>query len=887
MAPSDPGRRFDAEAAARRFAFLAEAGEALSSSLDYDQTLRKVAQLAIPVLGDFCIVDEVDDGVMRRVALAHVNETKAAVIEEMRQRHPPTADSPQPAARALRSGKPELLETLSPAVVAAHTLDDDHAALIRKLDLRSLLAVPLIARGTIVGVISLGITESDRHYDPSDVELAMELARRAALGIDNARLYRAGQREIEERRRVEVALRVSESRFRAVTEQSPLSMQVLAPNGFTIRVNKAWEDLWGIPFEALAAYNMLEDPQLEERGVASFIRRAFAGEAVEIPAIHYDPEQTIRDRAWGADPGRWVRAFAYPIKDDDGTLREVVLVHEDVSHRLRAEEATRVLADVGATLGTSLDVRVTLDNLARVIVPALADWCAVDVLAENGTLERVSAYHSDPVQVAALMELAQKYPSRRGNPAGAWHVIETGAPEWVQNVDDSKLDAIARDAEHLRLIRALRLTSYVSVPLIGREGPIGALTIAHAESKRRYRASDVVLAIDIGRRAANAVENARLYERLSAEDRRKDEFLAMLAHELRNPLAPLRSGLDVLRLSPTAAASEKTRAVMERQLSHLVRLVDDLLDMSRVTRGKIELQVDLVDIEAVVHAALEMSSPGMTAAGLEVTVRLPEDAVVLRGDPTRLAQVLTNVLVNATKFTPRGGHVTVEAARDKEHVVLRVKDDGIGIPRDKLGHVFDMFAQLGRAVGDEKGGLGIGLTLARRLVELHGGEVWAESEGVGHGTTLVIRLPAEATDSSAARQTSSRAAAPARATRRILVVDDNEDAAEMMATMLEMHGHEVRRAGSGPDALALVRDYVPDVALLDIGLPGMSGHELAEGLRALPALEGLFMVAVTGWGQEDDRRKSREAGFDRHLTKPVQLADLVALIDGLPPPRHE
>jgi PAS domain S-box-containing protein len=777
-----------------------------------------------------------------------------------------------------------LLPEVTPDVVASHTRDQEHARLIRRLGMRSHLAVPLVARGNTVGVIGIGITESDRRYTEADVAFAMDLARRVALAVDNARLYRAAQRELMERRRVEDALRLSEERFRAMFEQSPLSTQIFAPDGLTQRVNAAWEALWGVPRDRITDYNVRQDPQLLARGIAGHIERAFAGHAVEIPAIRYDPEETIPDRSAHRDPVRWVRAFAYPVKDDGGALREVVLMHEDVTVRVHAqeqlrasEEATRLLADVAQILGASLNAEVTLRNLAQVLVPRLADFCAVDLIGVADTLERVSVCHRDPGKGALVAEVFRRFPPRRSSRHGVWRVIQSGEPEWAEAITDAMLESVAHDPEHLRLLRELGLRSFVCVPLVARGAAIGALSLVYAESQRRYRESDLALARDLARRAAAAVDNARLYQRLREEDRRKDEFLATLAHELRNPLAPLRSGLDALRMSPSAAQAERTRQIMARQLSHMVRLVDDLLDVSRVTRAQIELRHEQLDLTSVVGMALEVSGPAVEAARLQLTVRLPDTPITLYGDRTRLAQVLSNLLNNAAKYTPAGGRIEVGARREGAEVVIEVSDTGIGIPQEMLAEVFEMFTQVASAQTHRQGGLGIGLTLVRRLVELHGGRVWAESAGLGQGSTFVVHLPANADEAAAQRpsEPSPRHKAPA---RRVLVVDDNVDAAEMLSMLLELDGHQVRSATNALAALELVREFTPEVAFLDIGLPDMNGLELARTLRTRPELAGALLVAVTGWGQEEDRRQSRDAGFDHHLTKPVDVRDVRALL---------
>ncbi len=878
--------------ALERVAFLARAGEVLASSLDYEQTLQDVARLAVPTLGDLCIVDIVEDGVLRRVATAHVAPEKRGLLEELRQRYPAPRDSRQPAARVMRSGEPELLESVTPDVVAAHTSTEDHARLIRAIGIRSHIAVPLVARGTTLGVISLGVSESNRQYGADDVTFAQDLARRAAIAVDNARLYQLAQAEIEERQRAEEAARLSEERFRAIMEQSPLSTQILAPTGETLRVNRAWEELWGVTLDQLGGYNILEDRQLGPSGIAALLRRAAAGEAVHLPLIRYDPNETLPDASRRADPARWVRAFAYPVKDTSGNVREVVLVHEDVTNsradqeRLRSSEEllqsalenTRLLADAGETLGASLDYQSTLQNLARVVVPRLADWCAVDLVTESGALARVSVHHPDPALVALANDLFSRYPPRRSDGHGVWHVIETGEPEWSAEITDELLEQTAQDAEHLEIIRGLGLRSYICVPLVARGATIGALTLVRAESGRPYQPSDVALATDVARRAAVAVDNAQLYQRLRTEDRRKDEFLATLAHELRNPLAPIRTGLSLLQGSKDRGVIRRTHQIMDRQLAHMVRLIDDLLDLSRVTRGKVQLERERVDLRSMVGTAIEASRPLIDGAGLELIVRLPETPVIVDADRMRISQVLSNLLNNAAKFTERGGTVELDMSERGSDVEVRVKDTGVGIPKQMLTHIFEMFAQVGEAGARTQSGLGIGLTLVKRLVELHGGQVWAESDGPGRGSTFVVRLPRTGAAHADTHRSRDAVTSGSSQARRVLVVDDNTDAAETLATLLSMDGHDVKTAASGPAALEIIEEFHPDIAFLDIGLPGMSGYELARRIRTEPRLSGITLIAVTGWGQDEDRRQSKEAGMDHHLTKPVDPREVQAFV---------
>ncbi len=366
-------------------------------------------------------------------------------------------------------------------------------------------------------------------------------------------------------------------------------------------------------------------------------------------------------------------------------------------------------------------------------------------------------------------------------------------------------------------------------------------------------------------------------EALRDADRRKDEFLGTLAHELRNPLAPLRMGLSLLRSAAPGPDTIRLREMMERQIGHLVSLIDDLLDVSRIGSGKVQIVRQRVALRDVVEAALETSRPLLDAARHTFTLRMPETPVFVDGDPTRLAQVLSNLLNNAAKYTPAGGHVELSAEARGGEAVLRVVDDGCGLEREMLSRVFDRFTQIDRTIARAQGGLGIGLSLVRALVEMHGGRVTADSAGEGKGSTFTVRLPLAAASSQEPMRASPAAAeaAPQHArARRVLVIDDNVDAADMLAEVLRTSGHEARVAHDGRDAIAEAQGLQPEVVFLDIGLPDMDGYEVARLLRAEPRASGAVLVALTGRGSEEDRQRSMDAGFDHHLTKPCDLEAL-------------
>jgi PAS domain S-box-containing protein len=376
-------------------------------------------------------------------------------------------------------------------------------------------------------------------------------------------------------------------------------------------------------------------------------------------------------------------------------------------------------------------------------------------------------------------------------------------------------------------------------------------------------------------------DRVRAVEALREADRRKDEFLATLAHELRNPLAPIASGLHILRTggdNPQVAAT--AREIMERQVAQMVRLVDDLLDVARITTGKVELRCEQIDLADAVKDAVDTSRPLIEKNGQELTVSLPDVPVHANADRTRLAQVFANLLNNSTKFSDRGQPISIALAREGDDAVVRVRDAGVGIAPEALPKIFDMFGQADGDGSRKSGGLGIGLSLVKRIAEMHGGSVAARSGGIGRGSEFVVRIPAIAVQRPVAQQEPPTVSVPV-AKRRILVVDDNTDAAESLAALLSINGHETRLAHDGLQAVAEAKAFNPDVVFLDIGMPTLDGHETARRIRQEPWGKKMVLVALTGWGQSEDRRRSQEAGFNHHLVKPADPRVVAKLISSL------
>ncbi|HZY88230.1 MAG TPA: PAS domain S-box protein, partial [Gemmataceae bacterium] len=453
-------------------------------------------------------------------------------------------------------------------------------------------------------------------------------------------------------------------------------------------------------------------------------------------------EVEVRFRHFKTGEALWMVYSVLALKDDAGRPTGLATISRNVSERKRAEHALRFLADASATLARLVDYESTLQQVAGLAVPDFADWCAVDLVEADGTLRRVAVAHIDPAKVKLAHELHRRYPPDPAEEHGAYGALRSGETDMMEEIPAGLIELGARDEEHRRIFRELGLRAYMCVPLKARTRALGVISFVTAESGRRYTPDDRVFAEELARRAAIAIENAQLYHELREADRLKDEFLAMLAHELRNPLAPIRNSLYVMK-QPGADGEmlAQAREMAERQVGHMARLLEDLLDVSRISCGKIELRKEAVEVAPLLVRTAEALRAQVEERCHELTIALPAGPLRVEADPTRLEQVVTNLLTNACKYTDPGGHVWLTAERDGAEAVIRVRDTGIGIAPDMLTRVFDLFVQAERRLDRSQGGVGIGLTLVRRLVELHGGTVRATSAGPGRGSEFVVRLP--------------------------------------------------------------------------------------------------------------------------------------------------
>jgi signal transduction histidine kinase/ActR/RegA family two-component response regulator len=547
-----------------------------------------------------------------------------------------------------------------------------------------------------------------------------------------------------------------------------------------------------------------------------------------------------------------------------------------ISEREHAEEALTFLADASTTLAALVDRHSALQQAARIPVPFLADWCVVYVIDEYGAIEYHAHAHREPQKEMMLGQMLSKYPLDWSSNTATVQALRTGKSQMMSDLPEPVLFSFTQSDEHREIVRQLGPRAVISVPLKIRDRTIGVIGLVSCDPSRRYTPREVEIAESLAVRVAVAVDNARLFFAVKEASRQKDEFLAMLAHELRNPLAAIRYAVAVGQMSAIDGTVE-TYEIIDRQTENLAHLIEDLLDVSRISRNKIVLRREPVDLAGVIKGASATVRPLMEDKHHELKLELPEETIYLFADPTRAEQIVANLLTNAAKYTPSGGTVIVTATREDNQAIVQVRDTGIGLPPELISRVFDLFAQADRTLDRSEGGLGIGLTVARKLAEMHGGTISVDSPGLNLGSTFTVRLPVSQHPPVVAQaEPSGLDIAPTRP-QRVLIVDDNRDTAVACAQLFIKLGHEVQTANDGMTALESARSFKPQAIFLDIGLPGMNGYEVAKKLRQ-EGFTNELIVAVSGYGQPEDRHRSRQAGFDDHLVKPVHQNALSSLL---------
>jgi signal transduction histidine kinase/CheY-like chemotaxis protein len=594
-------------------------------------------------------------------------------------------------------------------------------------------------------------------------------------------------------------------------------------------------------------------------------------------------------------PDHYLLQMLSTIGQQMGQFIERMTAEEERENLLAAEQHARrnaemkqrhavFLSEASALLASSLDYQTTLGRVVRLAVSDFADWCMVDIVDDNHHIHRVAIAHADPTVLAAARTMDAGRLDGKYGKHGMDRVMKSGAATWIRRVSDAMLQAIARDAEHLEFLRHIQPTSCIVAPMIARDKTLGVITFVATKRSRTYNREDVAFAKEVARRAAVAVDNARLYKeaqaaRESAElaNRLKDEFLANLSHELRTPLTPMLGWVGMLR---TGKLESKVALhglhVIERNIKTQTRLIDDLLDVSRIVTGKFRMNIGTVSISNLIQQAVDSVQPAADAKNIRLELSVQDPETYASGDVDRLQQVMWNLLSNAIKFTPVAGEIKVCLLRQEKSLKLTVTDNGDGIEPAFLPFVFERFRQADSTATRRYGGLGLGLSIVQHIIELHGGSVIAESPGAGKGATFTVTLPVIQNSETLYLPTESSDAAGERRLDgiHVLVVDDQGDTLDWIAVALKQYGAKVSLAPNAAIAARIIETQKPDVMIADVGLPGEDGFSLISRIRAKGSNANLPAIALTAYAQNEDKRRALDAGFHVHLAKPIKPEDL-------------
>jgi len=628
-------------------------------------------------------------------------------------------------------------------------------------------------------------------------------------------------------------------------------------------------------------------PDLDNQGYYELLDQVYrSGEPFVGRGMRVEIAQTQEDKPVDV----YVDFLYQPIKAASGATIGILVQGHDVTEQKRTSLRQQFLTRASECLARAAqNLEPALQDVAWAATETIADWAVVDLFDDAGaSSRRISVAHAAPERRALADQLRRYSMPLPLSPGHVLHGLDA-VPILTSPFTDEALARSTSTPEHLAAARAIGFRSLITVPLTHGEHRYGALVLATAESRRMFDHSDLPAMTELGRVLATALDNARLSrerddllarehdarQRAEAANATKDEFLAMLGHELRNPLAPILTAVELLKSRDVAP---READIIERQTQHMVRLVDDLLDVSRIVHGKVELRRTLVDLGAVAQRACEIARPTIAQRGHTLAVDLAPDSLVVNGDEARLVQVVSNLLINAARYTPAGGHIIVSARAESSDAVVSVRDNGVGLEPEMLTRVFEMFVQGPRRVDRAEGGLGLGLTLVRRLVEMHDGRVEAASDGLGKGSTFTIRVPRVDAVAAARSPASPSKPPPLAEGRDILVVDDNVDAAEMLGELLSLHGHAVHVVHDGSEALDRIVATPPEIPVIGPGLTGLAGCAPAEPVPAPSRSPPSPIARLTGYGSQSDRERTREAGFSAHLTKPVDAAKLLELL---------
>jgi PAS domain S-box-containing protein len=740
-----------------------------------------------------------------------------------------------------------------------------------------------IYRGYTVGAVDYIAKPFDADILRSKVSVFVDLYKKNKKVQEQAELLRAArERELVELRRL------GEERYRSLAESMPQIVWTADADGALTYGNRRWFDCAGRPpgEPSALAWSAVLSPEDGERFEREWRQAVEAGQNWEA------------EFCFGSAPAgyRWHLVRAVPVADAAGQITSWIGTSTDIDDRRRAEDRLRLLAEASRLLASAPTPIGALPEVARLVVAQLADYCAIDLVDEEGEARREIIVHRDESRAKLAELLLRELDASPGPSFGPAQAMQTGRTQLLADLPPELRAALGRRPELRAAYERVGLRSALSVPLVARGRVLGALTVALAEAGGRLGQDDLVLVEDLARRAALALDSARLYavaerERSSLADahRAKDEFLANLSHELRTPLNAMLGWVQLLRTEePDAATLKRGLETLERNTKAQAQLIEDLLDISRIITGKLALQPRPVQLAPVTEAAVDVLRSAADAKGIQIVTSNEPHRGYVRGDPDRLQQVVWNLLSNAIKFTPKGGVVRIALDEDGAGGArLRVSDNGQGIPRDFLPYVFDRFRQADGTSARAHGGLGLGLAIVRHLVELHGGHVEAASEGLGRGSTFTVTLPIdEGPDAASAAVTEAGPESLAFSSSHllrgvsILLVEDEPDGRELLSAVLERSGARVVAVGSASEAWDALECEVPTVLLSDIGLPGEDGHSLIRRVRARGVDRGgdVPAAALTAYASAEDSQRSLAAGFLAHMAKPIEPAQLVRMV---------
>ncbi len=655
---------------------------------------------------------------------------------------------------------------------------------------------------------------------------------RAVTDIEGRLLHTIGVvQDITERRETEKTILESHQRFRGTFENAAVGVAHVAPDGKWLQVNARLSELTGYERSELLTrtFQDITHPDDLDADMAH-VQRLLAGEA----------ESYSMEKRYFRKDGSvvLVNLTVSCMRTAEGAVDFFIAVVEDISERKQAEIELHE---------SEARYRALTEASATVVWRTTADG---EVIFSSNTWRDITG--QTEAETRGWGWLQAIHPDDRDRTINLWL-----QPLKTKTIHENQFRVRTHDGTY-------RWFSVRGVPICNADGTVREWIGANTDFHDRKMAEE---------------ELRRLAAELSDADRRKDEFLATLAHELRNPLAPIRNGLQLMRLiDGSGEAGRQSLEIMDRQLTQMVRLVDDLMDVSRISTGKVELRKMPVQLADILNSAVETSRPLIEQMGHELQITLPEYPVIINADPTRMSQVFLNLLNNAAKFSDQGGCIRLTAEQHDTDVIVSVRDTGIGIAADQLPHIFEMFAQVDHSLEKSQGGLGIGLSLVKRLVAMHGGSVMAKSEGAGMGSEFIVRLPVDKNSPVEGAKTASQPEHDSIPPLRILIVDDNRDSADSLSMVLKLMGHDTRTAYDGEEAVAAAAEFFPRVILLDIGLPKLNGYETCRRIREQKDGMNMVIIAQTGWGQADDRQRTRDAGFDHHMVKPVDLNELQKLL---------